>query len=333
MRKVVFLIVIFIFCFLIYASAHEKLDGWYTVKAVYRTKNCNYDNVWGYFQDGIEVKRRCYLLLAHRGWGDAPENSLASFKMVKEYGYDGFETDIRFTKDNVAVLSHDDTINRIARNKDFSKIKGTKYINKLTLTELNNYIFPTTRLGKVLKDYSNNKMTTFEETLSYAKDNELFIAVELKEGTDEQIKSLVLMVYQHDMNGSVRYISFNPQLLKEVQINDSHAELQLLDKSIHTKTGTCEPDFETVYCKSITKKGLDEGEEQRKVFHDLLDTRYNTVYINGEIYDEEGKRTSIVSNYPESISKYPALNGEELILADSEAEEMIRKKVFGVGDS
>ena len=64
----------------------------------------------------------------------------------------------------------------------------------------------------------------------------------------------------------------------------------------------------------------------------MLDTRYNTVYINGEQFDEQGKSTSIVSNYPENISKYPALTGEELVLADEEVKMMVKEKVFGVGD-
>lgn len=289
-------------CFFNNSSFHEQYDnGWYTVKSNEEIFGCEYNNIWGYFEDGIEIKRRCYLLLVHRGWGDAPENSLESFKLVKENGYDGFETDVYFTKDNIPVLSHDETINRIARNKDFSKITESLYIKDLTLKDLDEYIFPVTRNGKVLKNYPSNKITTLEEALKYAKENKLYIAIELKAGNASQIKSLVRMVHQYKMNDNVRYISFVPQLLKNVQMVDRSAELHLLDKSKYTKTGTCEPDYMTRYCKSITKKGIDDGEIQRKIFHGLLDTEKNFVYITGEVLDNRGRGTSMVYNYPESI--------------------------------
>ena len=316
MYKKIFFIIAFIICFFTSASAHNSLNGWYSVKIINKTDSCDLDNVWAYYKDGIEIERRCYLLLAHRGWGDAPENSLESFKLVKENGYNGFETDIRFTKDNIAILSHDETINRIGRNKDLSKIKDKLYVKDLTYDEINNYVFPTNRNNKVLEDYYNNKITTLEEALIYAKNNKLYIAIELKEGNIDQIKSVIKLVYKYKMEGSVRYLSFFPKLLKRVRDIDSSATLQLLDRSIHVSKGRCTPDYETKYCRSITKRGLDEGYEQRVYFHKLLDTNNNFVYINGENIEEYGKSTSLISNYPESIIDYPPLSGKELILAD-----------------
>lgn len=54
------------------------------------------------------------LVLAHRGTGaGANENSLNSFKEGLEGGTDGIEFDVRITKDNVVVCSHDDSLNRV----------------------------------------------------------------------------------------------------------------------------------------------------------------------------------------------------------------------------
>lgn len=53
------------------------------------------------------------LVIAHRGcWGAAPENSLAALAACEELGADGLEIDVRHTKDGVAVLLHDETVDR-----------------------------------------------------------------------------------------------------------------------------------------------------------------------------------------------------------------------------
>ncbi|HUQ50542.1 MAG TPA: glycerophosphodiester phosphodiesterase [Terriglobales bacterium] len=51
------------------------------------------------------------LLLGHRGAKSyAPENTLHAFDLAMEHGCDGFEFDVRLTKDNVAVIVHDPTV-------------------------------------------------------------------------------------------------------------------------------------------------------------------------------------------------------------------------------
>src|SRR4051794_14509588 len=53
------------------------------------------------------------LLIAHRGASvDAPENTLAAFRLAIEQGADGLECDLRMSKDGVIVISHDDTLER-----------------------------------------------------------------------------------------------------------------------------------------------------------------------------------------------------------------------------
>lgn len=56
------------------------------------------------------------LVIAHRGASaDAPENSLAAFRLAIEQGADGIECDLRVSGDGVIVLSHDDTLARTHR--------------------------------------------------------------------------------------------------------------------------------------------------------------------------------------------------------------------------
>lgn len=51
--------------------------------------------------------------ISHRGESlDAPENSLAAFKLSLERNTDGMECDVRISLDGVAVVVHNDTVVR-----------------------------------------------------------------------------------------------------------------------------------------------------------------------------------------------------------------------------
>ncbi|GFW37381.1 glycerophosphodiester phosphodiesterase 1 [Trichonephila clavipes] len=69
-------------------------------------------------------------VFAHRGGGhDAPENTIAAIREAKKNGADGIEVDLSFTKDNIAVLFHDETMERTTNgigtlaSKTFSEIR------------------------------------------------------------------------------------------------------------------------------------------------------------------------------------------------------------------
>lgn len=52
-------------------------------------------------------------VLAHRGGGSlAPENTLAGLRAAADYGFRGVEFDAKLTRDGVAILMHDDTLDR-----------------------------------------------------------------------------------------------------------------------------------------------------------------------------------------------------------------------------
>ena len=57
-------------------------------------------------------------IIAHRGGSaEAPENTLAAFKMAKDNGAYGVEFDVDFTKDGKAVVIHDSTVDRTTNGK------------------------------------------------------------------------------------------------------------------------------------------------------------------------------------------------------------------------
>ncbi|MGE5321406.1 MAG: glycerophosphodiester phosphodiesterase [Actinomycetota bacterium] len=54
------------------------------------------------------------LLLGHRGASHyAPENTLAAFDLALRHGADGFEFDVRCTRDRHTILCHDPKLNRL----------------------------------------------------------------------------------------------------------------------------------------------------------------------------------------------------------------------------
>ena len=69
-------------------------------------------------------------LFAHRGQATkAVENTFEAMRMAVEDGYTAIETDVRFTRDGVAVLFHDETLERLCKKEgtieqlDFNKVR------------------------------------------------------------------------------------------------------------------------------------------------------------------------------------------------------------------
>ena len=70
----------------------------------------------------------------HRGYSyEAPENTIPAYIMSKKKGFTYVEGDVSFTKDNVAVLLHDATIDRTSN--------GSGNITSLYYQELLQYDF------------------------------------------------------------------------------------------------------------------------------------------------------------------------------------------------
>lgn len=109
------------------------------------------------------------VLYAHRGLhdneSDAPENSMAAFRKAVEGGY-GIELDVQLTKDEIPVVFHDFTLQRMARLGD-APAEGK--VRDYTYEELKQFT-----LGK-----SKEQIPTFKEFLEMV-DGRVPLIVEYK---------------------------------------------------------------------------------------------------------------------------------------------------------
>lgn len=167
----------------------------------------------------------------HRGWYLAPENTMEAFELSKQVGFNYIETDIALTSDGVPVLLHDDTINRTARNLDYSSISSTIQIADITYEQALGYTF---NCGlNYFRQYM--KIPTLAELMEFCKFNAIHAYLELKTSaayTDGQLENIVNIVKSYGMQDNVTWISFNTIYLQKVRGFYSGARVGYVQTSI-----------------------------------------------------------------------------------------------------
>lgn len=198
--------------------------------------------------------------IARRGYHvQAPENTMPAFAAAAEAGYQFLESDVHFTKDGVAVLCHDSTINATARNADGSKIVGVKSIQFMTYEELLQYDFGIAA-GEA---YRGGRIPTFREWIAFCREADVTPYIELKSRmTTEQVQTLMQLVEEAGMTDRAVWISFtwNLRMLQDVVAANPEAEVGLLSNGLANTT-------------VAMAKTLQTG--QNRVFLDVLHTAVN----------------------------------------------------------
>ena len=121
---------------------------------------------------------------------------MMSFKLGLEQGANGIETDVHVTKDGVAVLFHDDTLDRVTNGKG----KVTDY----TYDELLGF-------DVIMGEYKA-KILTLREFLDEFSDQDITFAIELKQrGTAEAV---IDILREYDLSKKVVITSFYYDELK-----------------------------------------------------------------------------------------------------------------------
>lgn len=160
----------------------------------------------------------------HRGFAEAPENTLSAFKLSYKKGFKYVECDVSFTSDNVAVLLHDGTIDRTSN--------GTGSINFMTFDDVRTLDFGSWKS----EDYAGEQIPSFNEFIALCRNLGLHPYIELKAGKETQIKALVDVVKKHGMKGKVSWISFDSAYLNYIKAVDPAARLGFVVSDISEST-------------------------------------------------------------------------------------------------
>ena len=219
-----------------------------------------FKNLLAVLEDALEPEMPVIRYVAHRGYHvQAPENTMPAFAAAAEAGYQFLESDVHFTKDGVAVLCHDSTINATARNADGSKIVGVKSIQFMTYEQLLQYDFGIAA-GEA---YRGTRIPTFREWIAFCREADVTPYIELKSSmTTEQVQTLMQLVEEAGMTDHAVWISFtwNLRMLQDVVAANPEAEVGLLSNGLANTT-------------VAMAKTLQTG--QNRVFLDVLHTAVN----------------------------------------------------------
>lgn len=187
------------------------------------------------------------LWISHRGESiDAPENTLAAFKLAMDRNSDGMETDIHFTADGKIVCGHDANTKRCCGVD--SLIAETTFEDLQKLDACN---------GKA--EYAGEKIPLFSDALKVLKPGKLFY-VELKIDNPAIIPAMMAEI---DASGVSRdqivVISFYKEMIKQFKAAFPKVKALWLTGFGKDDNGKYHPDFEEIMdiLYDIKADGLD----------------------------------------------------------------------------
>ncbi|XP_076329192.1 glycerophosphodiester phosphodiesterase 1-like isoform X2 [Tachypleus tridentatus] len=148
-------------------------------------------------------------IYAHRGGGhDAPENTLAAFRKAKENGATGVEFDISLTKDSVAVLLHDDTVDRTT--------SGSGSIRDMTFHEVRE--LDASKHHPQSSLYEGEKIPTLEEGVQECLKLNLRMIFDVKEYDEKALKAVLDIFEKYSELYKVAVVaSFYPNFIYQLR--------------------------------------------------------------------------------------------------------------------
>ena len=161
---------------------------------------------------------------AHRGDSKhAPENTMSAFELAVENQADIIELDVRQTKDGRYIIMHDE------------KLKRTIGVNHKVGEVDYEYIEGLDAGIKFSEEYKGEKIPTLEEVLIFAKDNDVFLNIELKPAkTDTNYtQGIVDLLAEYDMLDQCVVASADYDAIKEVKaINSDITTVYIMNMAV-----------------------------------------------------------------------------------------------------
>jgi glycerophosphoryl diester phosphodiesterase len=194
---------------------------------------------------------RTGLIAAHRGNRSvAPENTLRAFR--KSIGVSDFiELDVQISRDGAVVVMHDETLERttdIVRHSEFSHLRPWRVMD-LTLYELKSldagsWFYSDDPFGGIARggiDMSEavpETIPTLEETLRFARENDLLLNVEIKDmqthlDDETVVKKILDAIEGQGCSDRVLLSSFCHDYMRIAKLRAPHIPASVLQEGYH----------------------------------------------------------------------------------------------------
>jgi glycerophosphoryl diester phosphodiesterase len=159
------------------------------------------------------------LNLAHRGVSqEAPENTLAAFKLAEAQGADGIELDVRICRSGELVVIHDARLNRTTNGRGYVRTKTIEQLRKLDAG------------SHFHERFANEPLPTLDEVLRWAQ-GRMRVNIEIKSLARAKTgieAAVVDMLHRRRMAHHCLISSFNPLVLRRVTRLDKRLATALL---------------------------------------------------------------------------------------------------------
>lgn len=145
--------------------------------------------------------------ISHRGEShDAPENTIAAFKLSLERNTDGMECDVHLTTDGKVVVGHDNSTWRMGSAKVLIESSSNDELQQLTVS------------GGFEKEYPGEKIPLLSETFRYIGENREYY-IELKGANPALVPAVKAEVTAAGLTPEqVVFISFSEELIRNIKI-------------------------------------------------------------------------------------------------------------------
>lgn len=161
------------------------------------------------FADTYLTGKRDLKSIGHRGYSaEAPENTLASFRLAGESGFDCAECDISPTKDGKWVIMHDSTVDRTT--------DGTGKVSDFTFEEIRKLKIDK---GSNIDRYPDERVPELTEYLDICLQYEMTPVIEIKSQTKvDDLEALAELLYTRAEWRNFIFISFSRDLIKTMKM-------------------------------------------------------------------------------------------------------------------
>lgn len=147
-------------------------------------------------------------IIGHRGFAAiAPENTLAGFRKAIEAGADSIELDLQLTADRVAVVFHDESLERTTGTTGKLREKSLEELKRLDAGRWKG------------AEFAGQQIPTFKEALAQLKEIRKFIYLDVKRychWEEKDIENLLEMISEAGLEEKCVVTSFNEEFVEKV---------------------------------------------------------------------------------------------------------------------